>query len=61
LFILDAMSPQSADYELMHSTHPSTRERITEIERAMEGGLEQYSGSLAEPERFSRIMARLFR
>lgn len=61
LFTLDAMSPQSPDYELMHSTHPSTRDRITEIERAMEAGLEQYAGSLGEFDRFANVKARLFR
>ena len=60
LFTLDAMSPHSPDYELMHSTHPSTRDRISEIERAMEGGLEQYSRSLDEHDRFTNIKARLF-
>ena len=61
LFTLDAMSPSTPSYELMHSTHPNTRDRINEIERAMEQGLEQYSGTLRDTGRFDSMKARLFR
>ncbi len=59
LTTIDSLDPHDPDLALMFSTHPPTRERLAQLDRAMEGKLDGYAAQSAPDARFLQIRNRL--
>jgi len=59
LLTLHGMSPATEDVGWMFETHPSTGDRLSLLDRDMQGRMDDYTSGQVEAERFQKIRARL--
>lgn len=59
LLTLNGRSASDQNLSFLFSTHPPTEERLAQLDREMEGRMDQYSGAAGQTQRFQAIQKRL--
>ena len=61
LTTIDSLNPHDPNLSLMFSTHPPTADRLSQLDRAMDGKMDKYAGTAGDQKRFLEMRARLQR
>ena len=61
LTTIDSLDPHNPNLSLMFSTHPPTADRLSQLDRAMDGKMDKYAVSSGSDARFLKMRARLLR